>query len=229
VPYPEEALTAQIDILQRSTFGSAAVGQPALGPPASGPMVGQVPYWWVGTTMSDSVPRLRLLVPLEGRESGLLSGLLDGTVRRSAPVLELYRADRSDEPLGPQQVARQFARARGETGGIAGVVRLLPLADGLAALQSSYVSPGDGGAAPQLVDVTVSLGGVVGSGPSLRAALDRLRTDAVPAEGDRGEWIRARQWFERMDAARRTGDWAAFGRAYDELRRLLVPRRDSLP
>ncbi len=229
VPYPEEALTARITTLQRSTFGSAVVGQPLLGPDMRGPVVGQEPYWWVGSTIADSVSRLRLLVPLEGRESGLLAGLLDGTVRRSTPVLELYRTDRSDEPLGPVQIARQFARVRGESAGIAGVVRMLPLTDGLAAMQSSYVSPGDGGAAPQLVDVAVSVNGVIANGPSLREALERLRADASPRAGDPGQWSRARQWFERMDAARRTGDWAAFGRAYDQLRQLLAPRSDSLP
>ena len=228
VPYPEESLTAQIAILQRPTSGSTALEQPGPGPLARGSLVGQVPFWWVGTTSADTVPRLRLLVPIEGHESGLLAGLLDGTVRQSALVLERYRADRADEPLGPGQIARQFARLRGETVGIAGVMRMLPLAGGLAAVQSSYSSQGDGGAAPQLVDVAVSLSGAVGSGPSLQVALERLRADASPPEGDRREWTRARQWFDRMDAARRTGDWAAFGRAYDELRRLLLPRGDSI-
>jgi hypothetical protein len=32
-----------------------------------------------------------------------------------------------------------------------------------------------------------------------------------------------------MDAARRAGDWAAFGRAYQRLRRLLGAGSDSVP
>jgi len=47
--------------------------------------------------------------------------------------------------------------------------------------------------------------------------------------GDRARLPAARQWFERMDAARRAGDWAAFGRAYEQLRRLLGSRNDSVP
>jgi hypothetical protein len=86
-----------------------------------------------------------------------------------------------------------------------GRMRMAPFDDGVLALQTSYVSPGEG-AAPRLADVAVGWGHAAGSGPD-----------------------EARRWFERMDAARRSGDWVAFGRAYEELRRILTSEPDTLP
>jgi hypothetical protein len=220
--YPEELLTAQLPLLQRSIFPSTLVGRPLVLPAADGAPLGREPYWWVGPTAADTVPRLRLLVPLEDRESGLLAGLLDATMRESVPVLELYRPEASDQVLGPVQIARQFARARGDLAGIEGVVRLLPLEVGVLALQSLYVSDDQDGGAPQLIDVSVGLRGAVGSGPGFEEAVRQLSAEVLPSRGGEAEWGQARVWFQRMDAARRAGDWGAFGRAYDQLRRLLV-------
>jgi hypothetical protein len=227
--YPEELLTAQLALLQRSVFPSAMVGPPLVLPAADGAPLGREPYWWAGPTAADPVPRVRLLVPLEDRESGLLAGLLDATMRESVPVLELYRSQAAAEVLGPTQAARQFARARGSLAGIEGVVRLLPLDVGVLALQSLYVSPEEDGGAPQLIDVTVGLGGAVGSGPRFEDAVRQLSAEVLPSPGAGAEWRQARVWFQRMDAARRAGDWGAFGRAYDALRRLLVGGAESVP
>jgi len=227
--YPEELLTAQLALLQRSVFPSAMVGPPLVLPAADGAPLGREPYWWAGPTAADRVPRVRLLVPLEDRESGLLAGLLDATMRESVPVLELYRSQAAAEVLGPTQAARQFARARGSLAGIEGVVRLLPLDVGVLALQSLYVSPEEDGGAPQLIDVTVGLGGAVGSGPRFEDAVRQLSAEVLPSPGAGAEWGQARVWFQRMDAARRAGDWGAFGRAYDALRRLLVGGGESVP
>lgn len=227
--YPEELLTAQLALLQRSVFPSAMVGRPLVAPAGDGTPVGREPYWWVGPTAGDSVPRVRLLVPLEDRESGLLAGLLDATMRESAPVLELYRPQAPEEVPGPAQVAHRLARSRGNLAGIEGVVRLLPLDVGVLALQSLYVSPGDGGGPPQLVDIGVGLGGAVGTGPRYEDAVRQLSAEVRADPGGEAEWGQARVWFQRMDAARRAGDWGAFGRAYDELRRLLVGGGEGVP
>ncbi len=227
--YPEELLTAQLALLQRSVFPSAIVGRPLVVPVADGAPLGREPYWWVGATAADSTPRLRLLVPLEDRETGLLAGLVDATMRESVPVLELYRPLATDEVVGPAQLAREFARARGNLAGIEGVVRLLPLAVGVLALQSLYISGEHEDGAPQLIDVSVGLGGAVGSGPTFEDAVRRLSAEVLPGGGGVEEWGQARIWFQRMDTARRAGDWGTFGRAYDELRRLLVGGRESDP
>jgi uncharacterized membrane protein (UPF0182 family) len=174
-------------------------------------------------------PAGRLLAPLEKRESGLLAGLLDGTMRGAVPVLELYRADGPAELLGPGQVARRFSGARGELSGVEGIIRMVPVSGGVASLQTTYVSSDESGSAPQLVDVSVAYGGSVGNGASLPEAVERLQSEAVPTGRGSREWRSARQWFERMDAARRLGDWSGFGRAYEALRRLLTSVADTSP
>ena len=230
--FPEELLTTTLPLLQRSVFPSAMVGRPlGLSPRESVP-VRRDPYWWVGVTSGDSVPRVRLLVPLENRETGRLAGLVDATVRELAPELDLYRPAPADAEPGPGQIARELARSRGNVTGIEGVVRLLPLDAGILALQSLYVSsdPRDTSAPlPQLIDVSVALRGTVGSGPTFAEAIGRLRVEGVLPTDASPEWGRARLWFQRMDAARRGGDWSAFGRAYDELRRLLVGGGGATP
>ncbi len=228
LPYPIEALTVQLDLLRRTAYPTGTVERP-MAPVLSGtPTTGQNPYWWVGRTGRDSVVRLRLLAPLERRESGLLAGLVDGTIRGMSPVLELFRADGPTDFLGPSQIARRFSQLRGELIGIDGMVRMVPVQGGVASLQSTYVSREEGDA-PQIVDISVGFAGSVGGGPTLTSALDRLGTESSPTGTGSREWMRARQWFERMDAARRAGDWSAFGRAYEELRQLLIGLRDSVP
>ncbi len=228
VPYPEELLAAVVPLIQRTVFPASLIGRPLMPPTSQGIPLSQEPYWWVGQTVADSSVRLRLVVPLEQRETGMLAGLLDATMRESAPVLDLYRVDAADELMGPTQLQRQFARARGDLSGIEGVVRILPTTNGPVGLQSLYVSGDDGASAPQLIDIAVALGGTIGTGPTFADAAARLRPDGRVGEGGGREWAQARIWFQRLDAARRGGDWVAFGRAYEELRRLLAGVADSL-
>jgi uncharacterized membrane protein (UPF0182 family) len=228
IPYAEEAMVIQLDLVRRMAFPAGTVERPPM--PVLGPtMAGRDPYWWVGRSASDTVTRLRLVAPLERRESGLLAGFLDGTVRDAAPVLELFRADGPAELLGPSQIARRFSQLRGDLTGIDGTVRMIPHEGGVASIQSFYMSPEDGAGAPRVVDVAIGFGGGIGNGPTLAIALDRLHAEVSPTGMGTREWMRARQWFERMDSARRLGDWVAFGRAYEELRRLLVGLPDSAP
>jgi len=230
--YPEELLTALLPLVQRTVFPSVMVARPLVAPPSDGVPVRRDPYWWAGSASGDSVVRLRLLVPLENRESGRLAGLVDATVRDLAPVLDLYRPRPSDDEPGPGQLAREFARSRGEVAGIEGVIRILPLDAGLLGVQSLYVSSEARDSAislPQLIDVSVAFRGTVGSGPTFADAVRRLQVEGVTSVGGGPEWGRARVWFQRMDAARRAGDWSAFGRAYEELRRLLVGGGDTTP
>jgi uncharacterized membrane protein (UPF0182 family) len=229
LPYPEELLTAVVPRIQRTVFPTSLIGRPLVPPTSQGIPLGQEPYWWVGRTVADSTVRLRLVVPLEQRETGALAGLVDATMRESAPVLDLYRVDPGEALMGPSQLQRQFARARGELSGIEGVVRILPTASGPVGVQSLYVSADEQGAAPQLIDVAVALGGTIGTGPTFRDAAARLRPEGTGVGSGRREWGQARIWFQRLDAARRGGDWVAFGRAYEELRRLLTGPADSVP
>jgi len=228
LPYPVEALSVQLDLLRRTVFPTGTVERPVASVVAGPLTAGQDSYWWVGRTARDTVVRLRLFAPLEKRESGLLAGLVDGTVRGMSPMLELFRADGPTEILGPSQMARRFSQLRGDLTGIDGKVRMVPFQGGVASLQSTYLSREAGGA-PQVVDISVGFRGGIGSGPTLPTALDQLRAEASPTGMGSREWMRAKQWFERMDAARRLGDWTAFGRAYEELRQLLIGLPDSVP
>ena len=172
-------------------------------------------------------------------ESGVEQGSFDLGIQKGifailASPKFLYRSHTppADAEPGPGQIARELARSRGNVTGIEGVVRLLPLDAGILALQSLYVSsdPRDTSAPlPQLIDVSVALRGTVGSGPTFAEAIGRLRVEGVLPTDASPEWGRARLWFQRMDAARRGGDWSAFGRAYDELRRLLVGGGGATP
>jgi hypothetical protein len=159
----------------------------------------------------------------------MLAGLLDATVRDAAPVVELFRVDGADELMGPGQLVRQFSRVRGELTGIEGPVRLLPTPLGMLGLQSLYVSGEEPGAAPRLEDVALSFAGAVGNGASFGEAAAALGLAGRQGGRVSPEWVRARGWFQRMDAARKAGDWSAFGRAYEELRGLLVGRGDTTP
>ncbi len=226
--YPSELFAVQVALLRAAQLEVA--GQRRARPPVGpGYPVGQEPYWWVGGTPADTVSRLRLMAALTAGDRDVLVGLVDGTVRDGAMTLSHFAVEPALEVLGPTQVARQLSRLRVVPEGIQGRLRLAPLGDGVLALQSSYASPGEGAAPPQLVDVAVGWGRAVGSGPNLRTALARLRTAQSPFGMAATEKEEARRWFERMDAARRSGDWVAFGRAYEELRRILTGEPDTVP
>ncbi|MGD8728041.1 MAG: UPF0182 family protein, partial [Gemmatimonadales bacterium] len=228
VPYPVEGLAVQLDVLVNSAFPSGAVERALSSGVAGSRAAGPAPHWWVGRSAQDTAVRLRLLAPLERRESGVLAGIVDATMRGMSPELELLRADGPEDLLGPSQYARRFNQLRGELTGIDGVVRLFAFPGGVGAVQTVYGSR-EGDMPPQIVDVSVGMGSNVGSGPTIRRALVGLGSEAGSSGMGSQEWMRARQWFARMDAARRAGDWTAFGRAYEELRSLLGGARDSIP
>jgi uncharacterized membrane protein (UPF0182 family) len=224
--YPAELFAVQVALLQ--VRGDGAGGRQTRPPVAAAFPLGQEPYRWVGTTPADSVPRLRLMAALTAPEDGALAGIVDGTVRDGAPRLVYLAIEAALGVPGPAQAARQLGRLRADPEGIQGRLRMAPFDDGVLALQTGYLSPGEG-AAPQLVDVAVGWGRAAGSGSDLRTALTRLRTAPAPFGMAATEKEEARRWFERMDAARRSGDWVAFGRAYEELRRILKSEPDTLP
>jgi uncharacterized membrane protein (UPF0182 family) len=224
--YPAELFAVQVALLQ--VRGDGAGGRQTRPPVAAAFPLGQEPYRWVGSTPADSVARLRLMAALTAPEDGALAGIVDGTVRDGAPRLVYLAIEAALGVPGPAQAARQLGRLRADPEGIQGRLRMVPFDDGVLALQTGYVSPGEG-AAPQLVDVAVGWGRAAGSGSDLRTALTRLRTAPAPFGMAATEKEEARRWFERMDAARRSGDWVAFGRAYEELRRILTSEPDTLP
>lgn len=224
--YPAELFGVQVALLRTQSDGVG--GRRVRAPVGAAYPLGQEPYWWVGATPADSVIRLRLMAALTAPDDGALAGIVDGTMRDGAPRLVYLAIEPALGAPGPAQAARQLGRLRADPEGIRGRLRMAPFDDGVLALQTSYVSPGEG-AAPRLVDIAVGWGRAAGSGPNLRTALTRLRTAPAPFGMGATEKEEARRWFERMDAARRSGDWVAFGRAYEELRRILTSEPDTLP
>ncbi len=78
-----------------------------------------------------------------------------------------------------------------------------------------------------LISVAVEWAGAVGEAPTLSAALAEALVSDRSAGVVSTDWAAARRWFERLDVARESGDWIAFGRAYEQLRQLLMG--DSIP
>ena len=70
---------------------------------------------------------------------------------------------------------------------------------------------------PVLISVAVEWAGAVGEAPTFGAALTEALVSDRSAEAVSTDWAAARRWFERLDLARESGDWIAFGRAYEQL------------
>lgn len=79
------------------------------------------------------------------------------------------------------------------------------------------------GARPAIVWVTVATGRRLGAARTLPEAWENLRGATAPAPpgAASGTLPEARHWMRLADEALRQSDWAAFGRAFDALRRVL--------
>src|SRR5439155_571337 len=100
--------------------------------------------------------------------------------------------------------------------------RTVVLADGVLTAQSGYAT---GGGARRLAGVILQWGSIVARGPNLPAAIGNAVAQKAGEAVTSTDWAEARRSFERLDQARQRGDWGEFGRAYDELRRLLEGQR----
>jgi uncharacterized membrane protein (UPF0182 family) len=146
--YPAELFAVQVALLRARSDGVA--GRQALAPLGTALPLGQEPYRWVGTTPADPVTRLRLMAALTAADDGALAGILDGTMRDGAPRLVHLAVEPALGAPGPAQAARQLSRLQADPQLFRGRMRMAPFDDGVLALQTSYVSPGEG-AAPRLV------------------------------------------------------------------------------
>jgi hypothetical protein len=229
--YPDELFAVQQSLLAGGPSGgppAPARARPAdrRPPPPPGPAP---PGWLVGTFPGDDTVRLRLRGVLEQGDPGMLAAVLDGHVEGTRPVL---RVARLAEPLaqpGPSQfAATSLAGLEPPAGGV-GPVTTLVFPQGVIMFRSLFAAPDSEGGPPRLQEVVAGSGGALGRGTGPAAAARDLATAVRLGAGGRAGWSEARQWFERMDAARRAGDWAAFGRAYQQLRRLFGTGNDSVP
>lgn len=232
--YPAELFRIQAAIIAAGPLR----GRPALhlGAPAPVGGVGMAPAaeplkpaWLVGSLPGDDTVRTRLRWCVERGTPPLLAAIVDGAVSDSGPVL---RVERLAQPLahpGPTRFRSQTVAALDPDAYAGGPVRVFAYAGGIVLLQSVFSGAASDSALPRLHEVAVEAGSAVGRGPDAVTALHDLEMASRLGTRSAAEWSEARQWFRRLDAARRSGDWAAFGRAYDRLRRLLAPARDSVP
>lgn len=221
--YPRELFDIQLAVLRgpddARRFRVLARGSGAEGVRSSGE-----PYWWIGSSPADSVPRLRIRSVLERGEPPGLDAIVEGVLSRGTATLRVFRPGPGRILSGPGQAAPRLAAERGTEEGIPGPVKTIPVGGRVLYVQSIY-GGGDGTAPPRLMDVLVAWDDAVGRGQTLEAALAGARVTARPT----ADWAAARRWFERLDAARRSGDWMGFGEAYGQLQRLLGARSDSVP
>jgi uncharacterized membrane protein (UPF0182 family) len=220
--YPEELFEVQVALIRGPGFTAASITNPA--PRSTRSITDQArrdrPVWWTGPWARDTATRLRILARFDNDESSTLTGVVQGTVKSGAPSIEVSRFAPGVELVGPAEVAKRLAEVRTPAVGVSGPHRVILLPDGVLVMQSTYATS-DG--PPRLADVVLQWGSLVARGGTLAGALDNAL--AYPEEGGLGaDWSSARQWFDRMEAARQRGDWAAFGRAYDALRRMLSGR-----
>ncbi len=225
--YPEDAFDVQ-RALAVETLVRRAPGVAPLVPGRS--PEGSDAFWWVGRTPVDPVRRLRRMAPVEDADSAALEGVVDGYLGSAGSALTLVRMQAPVTLPGAASLMRRLAQLRPAAVGVDGALRVLPFADGVAALQPTYDVPAGGlTSLPRLIDVGVAWGGVVERGPTLAEALRRLQTAESGPDAATPRWVEARRWFEQLDSARAVGDWNAFGRAYEALRRVLGAGADPAP
>jgi hypothetical protein len=138
-----------------------------------------------------------------------------------------------ESPLGsPSALERMWGRfatlapiqdsVAGEGGQItAGSVHLWTSPQGLAAME--VLTAARPGARPEVVWVSVALPDRLGAGRTLPLAWQNLLGNTSPlAPGQGGSTLEeARHWMRIADEALRSGDWGAFGRAFESLRGVL--------
>lgn len=212
--YPEEVFEIQLALKGRGTIGSL---------PALRPGDVQEPSWLWASFPGDPALRLRLRGAVEAGDPPVLSSVADGAAVGGRFV---FRFARLVPPgSGPGLVALEEPTASGEER-FGGRVRLYLCSDAVVFSRTWYRASGDQGV-PVIREISFHLGSGAGSAGTpegaLMAALESLRS---PVEAG-ARWQQLREWFRRMEAARVAGDWSAFGRAYEEIERLLFPARDT--
>lgn len=179
-------------------------------------------YSWLGPHGDERLAVMRRLATIPSGTPARLAGLVEGAASDRGLALTLVRYRRPWEVPGPEQTAARFVAARDVEPDLLGRLKTVRVRDGVLSLQSAYATSASEDSVPTLVSVAVEWAGAVGEAPTFGAALAEALVSDRTAGMVSTDWAAARRWFERLDAARRSGDWVAFGRAYNELRRLLT-------
>jgi hypothetical protein len=238
LPYPAELFAIQARALERTPWDAGTLSdRPEAGPGEPGPPTAG---WRTDTAGT------RLVALYERPSGGRVSAALAGGTRAGSPVLDLVRLDSTRTLPAPRTLdatwrrfpsflsladsVRSTGAARGDSllrGPL--TVWLDPLG-GLGAYRTWYAPRGTGLA---LVWVSIAQSGrpVGGAGRTLIEAWDNLRgaSAPLPPTVPTASLDEARKWLRLADSALHAGDWAGFGRAFDALKQVIGPERDSLP
>jgi len=180
----------------------------------------------------DAAPGLWRLVPLADSDGAALTGILAaGTGRGGALRLRLLRTASAGLPT-PQAAAARLAAspavvAAATVAGQGATVRrgplhVVPAAGTVAYVQVLFAGQAGGPLEPYLV--TVLAGGRVGLGTDATEAVRSLGEGGADGGAATARALAdARSAFLALEAARRSGDWVAFGHAWEALRRALQP------
>jgi len=237
LPYPMELFETQARALERPPWDAGTLtGRPESGTGEPAPPV----RGWRADTGGT-----RLVALYERASAGRVSGVLAGGTRAGQPALDLVRLDstralpalrtleatwrRFPSFMSLADSVRSSGAARGDSLLRGPVTVWLDPVVGLGAYCTWYAPRGSGLA---LVWVSIAQSGrsVGGAGRTLAEAWDNLRgaTAPLPPTVPTASLEEARKWLRIADSALRAGDWAGFGRAFDALKQVLGPERDSL-
>ncbi len=167
---------------------------------------------WTIPVLDDAGAVRGVLIATGGRMRGTYWVERGGPTIRWNDVLDRLRHTRDSLPGRPREPSLR-----------AGRVRVVPLSDRLAFVQSAYAWPPEG--PPALVRVGVLDQDSVYAGSTLADAFGVpaiVDPDAAEPISDESLRTRAGRLYDAMRDALRRGDWTAFGEAYEELGTLLA-------
>ena len=242
--YPEQLFDAQVEMLARhrgNPVGARwvvarqepdrATGAEAAG--ALAPAAGQALLSLAGTP-----PALWRLTPLTDAAGNALAAIAAGAARPDGtPWLRLLRVTAGTFPT-VAAVASRFASAPAVVAAVAGAagpdgavrrsaVTALPAAGTVAFLEFLFASQRRTQDPLMPRGAALLASGRLGVGDGVGAAADALGSGrgapATSFAGAAASLTAARAAFAALDSASRHGDWAAFARAYEALRRVLGP------
>lgn len=212
LPYPPELFDVQ-RVLWSSPEPTGGRLFRFRAPPAALPAAS--PFWWVRPDRTRAGAVIERWVNLPPGDAGVRPGL-NGTVRNGVLRLERWALE---IPASTGAGIRSEDLRTGPHRSVAGP-------SGTLMLQSFYLPAEEGILPLRLAGIELFTDGIRREGPTLDAALAGVATRERP-EPPGQDWHEARRWFRRLDDARQSGDWKAFGEAWAALRALLGTGRDS--
>jgi hypothetical protein len=245
--YPLLSLEIQADLLEEYHVSSASAffsGQNEWQVPVEPAAVGggrdYAPIYMMATFRGSETPEFLLVMPFIARERQNMTAIM--IVENSAGSYgrtTLLELPRDEQIAGPRQVrtiieqdpaiAQQLSLWRqGGSEVEIGRLRIVPLDASLLYVQPIFLS-GTGSAIPQLQRLVVSDGNSVAMAPTLDQAIAALvgsepqrPESAAPTPAATGAWAaRAMNLAQAADRAIRAGDFAEFGRLWNELQEVL--------